>query len=164
MPLLLACHLQTKEGKDAVGLTSMEFEDIMDSIKADAEILLGPAVEESGGKAKIMYSWDNDKIHQGADLASVDITDDMRLELPELSSDMHKVIEHVHGHIQREFEKWLWGFEDTRPSVEACKQQVEKIFREQISIDSVCKDVHSLHKTYKAIIKAAGGYPAKAFR
>lgn len=165
--LLPACHLQTKEGKDAVGLTSMEFEEVMDQIKADAEVLLGPAVEEAkqaGVEAKIMYSWDNDKIHQGADLGSVGITDDMRLELPECSSDMHKVIEHVHGYMQREFENWLWGFEDSRPTVEQCKQKVEDIFREQVGIDSVLRDVHSLHKTYMAIIMAQGGYPAKAYR
>jgi hypothetical protein len=142
----------------------MELEYIMELIKADAETLLGPAVEEAGGKAKIMYSWDNDKIHQGADLESVGITNDMRLELPECSSDMHKVIEHVHGHIQREFEKWLWGFESSRPSVQQCMQKVEDVFREQIGIDSVLKDVHSLHNTYRAIIKVAGGYPAKAYR
>ena len=57
----------------------------------------------------ILYSWDNDRIHVGADLATVGIADDMRLELPECSSDMHKVIEHVHGNIQREFDEWLWG-------------------------------------------------------
>lgn len=162
--LLPPCHLQTKQGNTAVGLTSMEFEEIMDAIRSDAETLLGPAVEEAGGKAKIIYSWDHDKIHVGADLAKVGITDDVRLELPECSSDMHKVIEHVHGHIQREFEEWLWGFEQTRPTVQECMEQVEEIFRVQVTQQSVLKDVHTLHKTYEAIIKAEGGYPAKTYR
>ena len=75
----------------------------MEQIRQDAEAKLAPFLKAEGMDCgDILYSWDNDRIHVGADLATVGIADDMRLELPECSSDMHKVIEHVHGNIQRE--------------------------------------------------------------
>ena len=83
----------------------------MEQIRQDAEAKLAPFLKAEGMDCgDILYSWDNDRIHVGADLATVGIADDMRLELPECSSDMHKVIEHVHGNIQREFDEWLWGY------------------------------------------------------
>ena len=163
--LCYVCYLQTKEGKEAVGLTSMEFEDVMDQIRQHAEAKLAPELKAAGlDCGDILYSWDNDRTHVGAELATVGIADDMRLELPECSSDMHKVIEHVHANIQREFDEWLWGFTTGKPTVQECKDKVEEIFTQVVSSDSVKSDVYSLHKTYDAIIKANGGYIAKTFR
>lgn len=142
----------------------MEFEEVMGAIKEKAEAMLQPAMAAAGGKPKIMYSWDNDKIHAGADLERVGITSSMRLELPPLSSDMHKVIEHVHAQVQRKFDDWLWDYEGQGPTAQECMDQVEAIFRQQITTESIFRDVHSLHATYAAIIAAEGGYPAPKFR
>jgi hypothetical protein len=166
------CYLQTKEGKDAMGLTSMEFEDVMQEIRLDAEKKLAPHLKAAGkDTGDIRYSWDNDRIHQGADLMSVGIADDMRLELPELSSDMHKVIEHVHAQIQYHFDNWLWEFREGKPTVDMCKAKVQEIFmgvegRKEplITRDAIKSNVNSLHDTYRAIIGVNGGYPAKKFR
>ena len=156
-------HLQTKEGKVAVGLTSAEFEDVMECIRKDAEKKLKAHLKAAGRDCgDILYSGDNDRIHQGADLATVGIADDMRLELPELSSDMHKVIEHVHARIQYHFDNWLWDFDGGKPKVEDCKEKVLQIFNDLISQESIKADVYTLHKTYHAIIKADGGYIAKS--
>lgn len=135
----------------------------MERIRKDAEKKLKAELKAAGrDTGDIKYSWDNDKIHQGADLATVGIADDMRLELPELSSDMHKVIEHVHAKIQHQFDDWLWGYGEGKPKVDECKEKVLQIFTHLISQKSIKADVHSLHKTYTAIVKANGGYIAKA--
>ncbi len=129
------------------------------------EAKLAPFLKAEGMDCgDILYSWDNDRIHVGADLATVGIADDMRLELPECSSDMHKVIEHVHGNIQREFDEWLWGYTTGKPTVDECKDKVLEIFDHVVSSDSVKRDVYSLHRTYRAIINANGGYVAKNVR
>lgn len=143
----------------------MEFEDVMDAIRQDAEKKLKPFLKAAGRDAgDIKYSWDNDRIHAGADLATVGIADDMRLELPALSSDMHKVIEHVHARIQYHFENWLWDYGEGKPKVDECKEKVMEIFNNVISQESIKADVYSLHKTYKAMIAANGGYIAKSLR
>lgn len=160
-------YLQTKEGKNAHGLTSMEFEDVMETIKKDAENKLEDALRAAGlDKTAIKYSWDNDKIHKGANLARVGFTADMRLELPPLSSDMHMVIEHVHAQIQKHFDNWLWGFDVGKPTVQQCKDKVQEIFwgpdedHQLITKDSITEDAHSLHFIYQAVINARGGYIA----
>lgn len=134
-------------------------------IRKDAEKKLKPFLKAAKRDAgDIKYSWDNDKIHKGADLATVGIADDMRLELPALSSDMHKVIEHVHGRIDNHFQKWLWGFKEGKPKVAECKRKVMEIFQTKITQESIMNDVHSLHVTYRAIVKAKGGYIVKTLR
>ena len=58
----------------------MEFEDVMEQIRQDAEAKLAPFLKAEGMDCgDILYSWDNDRIHVGADLATVGIADDMRL-------------------------------------------------------------------------------------
>jgi hypothetical protein len=152
----------------------MEFEDVMGKVKAAAEAKLTPKLRGVGGGMKIMYSWDNDKIHAGADVKEKGFTLEVRLALPPCSSDMHKVIEHVHARLQAKFQDWLLSYPGDKPSIAECKAKVEELFwhhesvakggRERGCVGPVCKDVDTLPDTYRAILRANGSYPAKQYR
>ena len=100
-----ALKVQTKDGRKAQGITSAEFTEVMASIR---EALLA---RENRKKLKAgdhwQYSYDNDKVHMGANLREAGIEHRDRFDLPACSSDMHKVVEHVHGWLQSRMQKWL---------------------------------------------------------
>jgi hypothetical protein len=104
------------------------------------------------------YSWDNDKVHKGADLSTVGINPGDRFELPELSSDMHKVVEHVHAWLQARMQEWLESKDDEKVTVEECKQELRRLFEQELSVEGIRRDVHSLKATYQAVIDREGGY------
>lgn len=111
-----------------------------------------------------LYSWDNDKIHKGADLVKVGFKEKDRFYLPELSSDMHKVVEHVHGWLQREMQRWLMTQEKRTLTIANCQQQLEHLFYNVLKKESIQKDVLSLADTYEAVVLAGGHYVAKRHR
>lgn len=155
-----AISAQTKEGEVASSLTSMEFMDIMKQFKAIMESPKSYEHLERGEKWQ--YSWDNDKIHQGADLEKVGFKEEDRYSLPPLSSDMHKVIENVHAWLQQEMEKWIEQQGDGPLKVEACKEELARLFRKGYKKEWVQANVESLRDTYLSIVYAEGGYvPAK---
>lgn len=164
-PLLLlsSCtHQQTKEGKVAQGVTSMEWTEIAGKIKDKAyspenKLLLGRNEEW-------LFSWDNDKVHKGADLSEVGIEPEDRYYLPELSSDMHKVVENVHAWLQEKMQAWLEQQDKATLRVDACKQQLEHFFYNELPTESIRKNVDSLPDTYEAIVLNNGGYLTKKRR
>jgi len=112
---------------------------------------------------KWLYSWDNDKVHQGADLTKVGFTAADRFELPELSSDMHKVVEHVHAWLQRKMQQWLEEQDGQKVTVQQCKAELTRLFEQELTTESIKQDVASLTATYQAVIDHRGGYvPAGA--
>lgn len=111
-----------------------------------------------------LYSWDNDKIHRGADLTQVGIEAEDRFELPELSSDMHKVVEHVHGWLQARMQQWLEDQDEEKITVEQCKAELRRLFEEELTQQSIIKDVRSLKTTYTAVVTHQGGYIPAADR
>jgi hypothetical protein len=158
------CCLQTKEGKVAEGVTSEEFAEVMGIIRESAEFLLGSPEERS---TPIMYSWDNDRVHKGAHEELEQDGWDLqnhRMELPELSSDMHKVIEHIHAQLQCWFEQWLQEREESEVTVEEAMQKLDQFFYDKVTWEAVTADVLSLKKTYKGIIAIGGRWPAKPLR
>jgi len=168
LPLVLlpflhpAQFLQTKDGNPAQGITSEEFTQVMGKIKAAAE------ASENSRKLKRgerwLYSYDNDKVHVGADLTKVGIMPALRFELPPCSSDMHKVVEHIHAWLQMKMQQWLEDMEESSLSAEECKKQLQELFFNNLQQSSIAADVASLKDTYRAIIAARGGYPAKKHR
>jgi len=111
-----------------------------------------------------LYSWDNDKVHKGADLTEVDIQKGDRFYLPELSSDMHKVVEHVHGWLQGGMSKWLSKQEKRTLKPQQCMDELQRLFSQVLQKKSIQKDVESLRETYEAVVLAGGGYVKKACR
>ena len=168
LPLLLlrfrypADTLQTKDGNPAQSITSAEFAEVMGKIKA--------AVEDPSNSRKLkrgeqwLYSYDNDKVHVGADLTRVGIMPTDRFDLPACSSDMHKVVEHVHAWLQQQMQLWLEDMEEQSLSPDQCTRQLQQIFFNQLQQSSIAADVATLKDTYRAIIAAGGGYPAKRHR
>jgi len=153
---------KTKDGREAQGITSAEFTEIMGTIR---EALLA---RENRKKLKAgqrwLYSYDNDKVHTGADLRQAGIQPSDRFELPECSSDMHKVVEHVHGWLHSKMQRWLEDVDEQRLTAAACKTELERLFNQVLDINSIAADVHTLKDTYRAIIRAEGGYPPKKHR
>lgn len=157
-----ATPAQTKEGQVANSLTSMEFKDIMQEFRA---IMESPeSYEHLERGEKWLYSYDNDKIHQGADLEQVGFTEEDRYSLPALSSDMHKVIENVHAWLQQEMEKYVEAQGDEALEVEECKQHLRDLFDQYCEQDWVQANVLSLPDTYNAIIIAGGGCVPARYR
>ncbi len=154
--------MQTKDGKKAQGITSAEFTEIMSIIK---DTLL---TRENRKKLKAgeswLYSYDNDKVHQGADLTEAGIHPKDRFDLPPCSSDMHKVVEHVHGWLQGRMQKWLEDKDEEKLTVQECKAELERLFKHELKTESIAADVATLKDTYRAIIRAEGGYPPKKHR
>lgn len=104
------------------------------------------------------YSWDNDKIHKGANLEDVGIEEEDRFPLPELSSDMHKVVEHVHAWLDAQMQKWLEEKEGEKLTGQQCMNELVRLFEHGYPLESIQKDVKSLKATYQAIVAAEGGY------
>ena len=59
---------------------------------------------------------------------------------------------------------WLERQEEQRLTVEACKQELQRLFFEVLQASSIAADVATLKATYQAIVDAQGGYPPKKFR
>lgn len=138
----------------------MEFEEIMGELKGVMDSAEMSSKLKRG--EKWMYSWDNDKIHKGADLTKVGIMPEDSFELPELSSDMHKVVEHVHAWLQAKMQVWLLSQDEAKITVQQCKEELRRLFEQELSQDSIQADVKSLKATYKAVVEQQGGYiPAK---
>jgi len=154
--------LQTKDGYPAQSITSAEFTQVMEKIKA---ALQNPDNSSRLSRTqKWRFSYDNDKVHIGADLSSVGILEKDRFALPPCSSDMHKTVEHVHAWLQAHMQKWLETVEQEKLTPEMCQEQLKHIFYQQLKPSSIAADVASLKDTYQAIIAADGGYPPKKYR
>jgi hypothetical protein len=140
----------------------MEFTEIMGKLKATME---SPEMQQQLDRGQSwLHSWDNDKIHKGAKLDEVGFQPEDRFELPELSSDMHKVVEHVHGWLQARMQEWLEDQDEEKITVEQCKAELRRLFEEELTRESVQKDVDSLKDTYAAVIAHEGGYLPAADR
>lgn len=140
----------------------MEFTEIMGKLKATME---SPEMQQKLGRNQTwLYSWDNDKVHKGAKLWQVGFQPEDRFELPELSSDMHKVVEHVHGWLQAEMQKWLEDQDEEKITIEQCKAELRRLFEQELTKESLQRDVDSLKKTYAAVIAHEGGYIPHADR
>lgn len=134
----------------------MEFEDIMGEAKA---LIDSPEMQQHLKRnERYLLSWDNDKIHKGADLETVGIMPEDRLELPELSSDMHKVVEHRHAWLQMKMQQWLETQDDVKLTPQQCMDELERLFYHELDKEEIMKDVKSLKATYQAVIDHKGGY------
>lgn len=154
--------MQTKEGNPAQGATSHEVEEIIKRIREKAEKPENKV--HLARKEHWLYSWDNDKIHRGADMRKMGILPEHRFPLPELSSEMHKVVEHVHAWLDHHMQLWLQKQNRKELDIEACKQQLEHQFYKVLPKESIQKDVQSLVQTYEAVVLAGGGHVTSEFR
>ena len=134
----------------------MEFEHMMGKLKQHMESADMKQLLRRG--ESWLYSWDNDKVHQGAKLENMDIQEEERFELPELSSDMHKVVEHVHAWLQAGMQQWLEDKDEEKLTVEECMAELTRLFEQELQLKSIQDDVKSLKATYKAVIEHRGGY------
>jgi hypothetical protein len=134
----------------------MEFEHMMKKLKLHME---SPEMKQLLRRnERWLYSWDNDKVHQGADIENMGIEEEKRFELPELSSDVHKVVEHVHAWLQARMQLWLEDKDDEKITVEQCMTELIRLFEHELQLQSIRADVKSLKETYKAVIEHNGGY------
>jgi hypothetical protein len=158
--------LQTKDGKIAQSLTSMESEYIMGNLwkllhtrKFQRLLPLG---------TDYTLSFDGDGCPRGADAASVGIPAEAIEHHPSNSSDMHKVVENCHGSLQNHMQRWLLKREREQPDVklqvEECKGKLQKYFSDMNNTGEIQRNVATLKDTYRDIIAKKGGYPSKRLR
>ena len=150
-------HLQTKEGKEARGVTPEEFNDLM---RALVKKLQEDHQRSLKRGERWQISYDNAAVHTDAEQAVPGIN---RLPHPPKSPDMHKAVEHVHAWLTQKMQAWLLKQEAGKITAEAAKAQLRELFG-QLHTESVMKDVNSLNDTYKAILSVGGRYPTKHFR
>ena len=86
-----------------------------------------------------------------------------RHTLPPNSPDMHKVVEHKHALIKREFRKRLTVQRDVDTPAKAAAL-LTSVVNDVVKKASVEADVCSLPATYCAIIEAGGGWPPAKYR
>lgn len=139
----------------------MEFEEVMREVKDCFD-----TIEINGKKSRVqwLYSWDNDKVHAGADLVDVGINKEDRFDLPALSSDMHKTVEHVHAWLSTKIQLWLEDKDDDKITVAEAQEKLTELFKHGYPLSAIQKDVASLKDTYKAIVDNQGGQVPAEYR
>lgn len=87
-------------------------------------------------------------------------------DLPVRSSDIHKVIEHMHGRLEQAFDSWFY-FDPQPYPLSAYKGVVKNLFyhREGVASPAVIEgDVRTLPATLEAIAARGGGEIPKPLR
>ena len=110
----------------------------------------------------VRWSWDNAPWHGDAARA-LKLPARQRHTLPPNSPDMHKVVEHQHALIKREFRKRLTVQRDVDTPAKAAAL-LTSVVNDVVKKASVEADVCSLPATYCAIIEAGGGWPPAKYR
>lgn len=147
-----------------MGTTTAEFIWLMKQIRQAVEKGLRSNPDLELGEHQVLYSYDNPRIHQGAqdDLEEIGISPLDRVPLPPYSPDMHKVIEHIHSNLGKALKRRL--DEDSR----ICKPKhyAEVLQEEFYKMDtaSIQSDIKSLKKTYNEIARRGGEWPHSCFR
>jgi len=140
----------------------MEFEEIMGKFKAELETPENMAKLKRG--ERWLYSIDNDKVHQGADLERVGIQEEDIWPHPALSSDMHKVVENVHAWLEKQMQEYIRKKGAEKLDTEDCKQHLKDLFDNGYKVESIQANVRSLPWTYWEIWVNEGGYIAPGLR
>lgn len=112
---------------------------------------------------RVKFSFDNPPIHNTAPLGDIGLEPEDRVCLPPRSPDMHKAIEHVFGTLTRAMNASL-AKDPGLNTVVKYKAELERLFAEQITPESVSMDVASLPDTYRGILAVDGGWPPANLR
>jgi len=146
----------------AKDLTAAEFREIIKDMKA--------VLCQRSNRKKLkdgehwILSIDNDSRHHAARLHTHGVwLNKDRLDLPPLSPDMNKVVEHVHAWLTKKMRSWLRSRAGNKPTPHEAMKQCKEFFS-QYPMESIQADVDSVKATYAAIQQQAGMYPAAKFR
>lgn len=113
---------------------------------------------------RLLWSYDNDKIHQDIILQSqLRIGGRNRAPLPPYSHDIHRVVEHTLGRLKRRFNLWLYTHPQQR-SMQDYMRALQHIFYSIGETKAIADDVASLPSVYRAIKKAKGDWPPRSFQ
>lgn len=163
LPLLL----QTLRGEPAKGCTTAEWFHVMTTFKEQVEAALRGHkwLAAAGRRARPLWSFDNDKIHQNVQArASLQINANNRYPLPANSPDMHRVVERCIGRLKARFQKWL--YEQPAPrTVSEYKAALVNIFFKSPTVASaktIAADVDKLPELFPHILAAQGDWPPKS--
>jgi len=146
--------MQTKQGDDAVGLTSEEFEDHLAKIIDIARARLHERKPFTDGGVTVML--DNAKWHK----ESQKNRPGMCPKLPPYSPETNKPVEHAWNTIKREFGQRL-SADRSVTTLAAAAALFERVAHEVITAESVAKDAATMKATMVAMVKAKGGYLPK---
>lgn len=165
--------MQTQQGKPALSPTAQEIQDLVKAVVAEIAAQTCAEGEEPDTLKPFpagfvpCISLDNAPVHTRAKEAMVAQHMPCTFErIPPYSPDIHKVIEHVHGIVQRAFQRNLLrrsaeNLPDTVPELFAT---MRSIFDRKVTTTLVRKDILSLQATLQAIIDNKGRYPERKLR
>ena len=140
-----------------VGMTAELFAETLHRVKSAAE-----AAFAACGDPPPIYSFDNARFHTAA-IPDLNISADEEMPLPPHSPDLHKVVEHQHALIKREFQK-RFTIDRSISTRDEAKTLLSQVIQQVVKADSVAKDANSLYLTYKQVQLAVGDYPSSRFR
>lgn len=146
---------QTKKGQPARGITAPEFGQLLGTIKRAALKLY----KQHHLGFRPLLSYGNDRVHTSP-LACLPehgvFSGRDRLVLPARSPDLHRVIEHSHARLCKQFIKLLHYQSDVLTAGQYI-EQLRSLFFKHESVEVISKDVAKLPELYH-VVAVEGGY------
>lgn len=149
--------MQTQAGDAAKGMTSKEFEKVMGRImdKLRMHAKANPRNFHKG----VTVVMDNARFHS----KEMKKLGKQALEIPPLSPEFNKPVEHMFNTIKTEFWKryaqlLAHGGAHRYVPFNRAKELLQAVVEEMVKPAGIAKDVKSLRKTYEAVIAAKGSY------
>lgn len=138
--------LQQRKGtnKKAKSTTQEEFEDNMAMLHGKVLYLRGAETW------KPLYCYDNNRIQANAEFRRMYFACHQRVHIPPYSPDFNKPIEHVFHQMKDKLRVKIYQHNGPL-EVKQLRKWVVEIFEQEISVDSIAKDVQSLKNTYLAV-------------
>lgn len=150
-------------------MTAKEVVDVMRQLQRAADARLQEALLTAKGarrrrllrlfKGETSWVWslDNPPIHTCNDYSELGISTDDWAPLPPASGDMHRVIEHVHGTLTREMQRWLLCNRG-QSDMATLQAALTDLFFRHITQEGVDSDVGKLPALWDAVVEAQGSY------
>lgn len=104
---------------------------------------------------KPLYCYDNNRIQAGANFRRMYFSMKQWVTIPTYSPDFNKPIEHVFHQMKDKLRNRIYQHQGPL-DVQQLRRWVLDIFEQEISTDSIAKDVHSLKDTYLAVTTEKG--------
>ena len=158
--MLHFCCLQTKEGKEARGLTAQEFAHRAVDIHKAAfkEYVKDPAA----WGYKLRFSWDGSSAHTSAQ-PDIDLLPPQIVLPPAGSADLQRAVETPFSLIKKSFKRRLAVEPRVRSVAQAVKLLAE-VVEDVVTPEYVRSIIGSLPSTWLSVIEHGGDWAERAYR
>ena len=163
--------MQTQQNQAALSPTATEIRAIIHSIWREVENAIKAGTWPAGHEP--VYSFDNARIHEAAQTGwydphgwrvSAGIKGVVKF-VPPYSPDLHQVIEHAHGSMERNYKKYVQEYVEHKrvqpQEMPGFIDAVRECFVEGNPLSSIQKGVAKMEKVYDYVIEHGGGKVCK---